>query len=86
MKIPAFSLKIPVFFFKNPDSGRMNSPDIDHRPINSVGNVSPVVQYVISELTQPPPSVNTDNVQILTSAKLCSEYQDVLRIQNWRQI
>ena len=48
----------------------MNSPDIDHRPFNSVGNVSPAVQYVISELTQPPPSVNTDNVQILTSAEL----------------
>ena len=64
----------------------MNSPDIDHRPINSVGNVSPAVQYVISELTQPPPSVNTDNIQILTSAELSSKHQDVLRIQNWRKI
>ena len=64
----------------------MKGPDIDHRPINSVGNVSLAVQYVISELTQPPPSVNTDNVQILTSAELSSKHQDVLRIQNWRKI
>ena len=61
-------------------SGHRPSLDTPSRsPISSVGNVSLAVHYVISELTQPPPSVKTHNVQILTSSQHCSEHQEVLK-------
>ena len=67
----------PHIYRSYEQSGHRPALDTPPRsPINSVGNVSQAVHYALSVLTQPPPSVNKDNVQILTSEELCSKHQD----------